>query len=109
MITQAAVDSIVTRAGVKPYRRGDRFLGKCWKCESTVVRHRSQLKTTSQWKSIVNVPCRLNGCNALVKIEAVRWTQTQKPHKCDARCEHAKGTKCECECMGENHGALAGL
>lgn len=25
-------------------------------------------------------------------------------HKCDARCEHAKGFKCECSCGGKNHG-----
>lgn len=26
-------------------------------------------------------------------------------HKCDARCTHAKGGNCECECGGKNHGA----
>lgn len=25
-------------------------------------------------------------------------------HKCDARCEDAKGFKCECACGGKNHG-----
>lgn len=25
-------------------------------------------------------------------------------HKCDARCQHAKGHDCECSCGGENHG-----
>jgi hypothetical protein len=25
-------------------------------------------------------------------------------HKCDARCEFAKGFKCECACGGKNHG-----
>ena len=25
--------------------------------------------------------------------------------KCDARCEHARGFKCDCSCGGENHGA----
>jgi hypothetical protein len=24
-------------------------------------------------------------------------------HKCDARCTHAKGFKCECACGGANH------
>lgn len=28
-------------------------------------------------------------------------------HKCDARCQSAKGHKCECECGGKNHGAAA--
>lgn len=27
-----------------------------------------------------------------------------KEHKCDARCIHAKGKDCSCECKGENHG-----
>jgi hypothetical protein len=26
-------------------------------------------------------------------------------HKCDARCQHAKGHNCECSCGGKNHGA----
>jgi hypothetical protein len=25
-------------------------------------------------------------------------------HKCDARCQHAKGHECECSCGGKNHG-----
>lgn len=25
-------------------------------------------------------------------------------HKCDARCQHAKGRVCECSCGGKNHG-----
>jgi hypothetical protein len=28
-------------------------------------------------------------------------------HKCDARCRHAKGNSCECECGGKYHGAGA--
>lgn len=26
-------------------------------------------------------------------------------HKCDARCQNAKGGNCECSCGGANHGA----
>lgn len=26
-------------------------------------------------------------------------------HKCDARCQNAKGHVCECACGGKNHGA----
>jgi hypothetical protein len=26
-------------------------------------------------------------------------------HKCDARCLHATGCNCECQCGGVNHGA----
>lgn len=29
--------------------------------------------------------------------------------KCDARCTHAKGFKCECSCGGENHGKGGGM
>lgn len=28
-------------------------------------------------------------------------------HKCDARCQHAKGHNCECSCGGQFHGAAA--
>ena len=28
-------------------------------------------------------------------------------HKCDARCQSAKGGNCECECGGKNHGIAA--
>jgi hypothetical protein len=28
-------------------------------------------------------------------------------HKCDARCQSAKGHDCECQCGGKNHGEAA--
>ena len=31
------------------------------------------------------------------------WTNPAT--KCDLRCEHARGFKCDCSCGGENHGA----
>ena len=31
------------------------------------------------------------------------WTNPST--KCDARCEHTRGFKCDCSCGGENHGS----
>jgi hypothetical protein len=42
-----------------------------------------------------------------VRIQAARMVEFKKfpsLHKCDARCAHAKGHKCECACGGKNHG-----
>jgi hypothetical protein len=43
------------------------------------------------------------------KVEGNTWVQKETLCKCDARCTHAKGPNCDCQCGGENHGAgLAG-
>jgi hypothetical protein len=41
---------------------------------------------------------------ALRKIERPSFVSN---HKCDGRCESAKGHKCECACGGKNHGVAA--
>jgi hypothetical protein len=35
---------------------------------------------------------------------AIEYKTRPSLHKCDARCVHAKGHKCECACGGKNHG-----
>ena len=37
-------------------------------------------------------------------VRAIEWKKTAEPHRCDSRCETAKGHKCECSCGGANHG-----
>lgn len=45
----------------------------------------------------------------LGQVEQDRWTRRVAIPKCDGRCVHARGPKCDCECKGANHGAgLAG-
>lgn len=34
----------------------------------------------------------------------IRFDESGSGHKCDARCQSAKGGQCECECGGKNHG-----
>lgn len=36
---------------------------------------------------------------------AIAYSLNPSKHKCGARCRHAKGSSCECECGGKNHGA----
>jgi hypothetical protein len=43
------------------------------------------------------------GSDVLVE-RAIEYKSNPSKHKCDARCESAKGFKCECECGGKNHG-----
>lgn len=38
----------------------------------------------------------------------IEYKQNPSLHKCDARCQHAKGRMCECACGGRFHG-FAGL
>ena len=41
-----------------------------------------------------------------VRVErAIERKRNPSMHKCDARCLHATGFRCECECGGKNHGA----
>lgn len=37
----------------------------------------------------------------------IEYKRNPSLHKCDARCESAKGHKCECSCGGKNHGVAA--
>ena len=34
----------------------------------------------------------------------IEYKKNPSLHKCDARCQHAKGRTCECSCGGKNHG-----
>lgn len=41
-----------------------------------------------------------------VQVERmIEFKRNPSLHKCDARCQNAKGFKCECECRGKNHGS----
>lgn len=35
---------------------------------------------------------------------AIEYSLTPSRHRCDARCENARGHVCECACGGINHG-----
>jgi hypothetical protein len=35
---------------------------------------------------------------------AIRFDECGSNHKCDGRCQNAKGGDCECECGGKFHG-----
>lgn len=48
--------------------------------------------------------------DTLAELPVTRIIEFQKHaslHKCDARCQHARGRKCECSCGGQFHGAGA--
>ncbi len=51
------------------------------------------------------IDCRACGKPAFAK--AVRGTYSAK-HLCNAKCLASKGSACECECGGKNHGASYG-
>ena len=45
-------------------------------------------------------------CGAIHFVERkIERPQFASNHKCDARCQNARGRKCECSCSGKNHGA----
>ena len=37
-------------------------------------------------------------------FRTIEFKRSPSLHKCDARCQHAKGRSCECSCKGANHG-----
>ena len=46
-----------------------------------------------------------NEAGEYVPVTRIIFYSTQPSmHKCDARCQNAKGHNCECSCGGENHG-----
>jgi hypothetical protein len=55
---------------------------------------------------------RLVGClpgsrEPLPVMRVIEFRRNPSLHKCDARCETAKGHKCECSCGGKHHGRAA--
>ena len=45
-----------------------------------------------------------------VRVQSDRMIEFKRNpslHKCDARCQNAKGFKCECSCRGAHHGVGA--
>lgn len=51
----------------------------------------------------------LNANGARVPADRViEFKRNPSLHKCDARCQNAKGFKCECSCRGRYHGVGAG-
>jgi hypothetical protein len=38
------------------------------------------------------------------EFRSIEFKRNPSLHKCDARCQHAKGHSCECSCGGKNHG-----
>lgn len=47
-------------------------------------------------------------CGERHQVErAIERKSSPSNHKCDARCETARGFKCECSCGGRNHGKAA--
>ncbi len=37
-------------------------------------------------------------------FRSIDYKRNPSLHRCDARCQHAKGHSCECSCGGKNHG-----
>ena len=47
-----------------------------------------------------------SGCGRMMSYGALK-AFTNPDHKCDARCEGARGPNCDCSCGGANHGKAA--
>lgn len=48
-----------------------------------------------------------HGGEMLPVTRVIEFKKNPSLHKCDARCQHAKGVACECSCGGKNHGAAS--
>jgi hypothetical protein len=49
----------------------------------------------------------LAGKQKVPTFRTIEYKRNPSLHKCDARCQHAKGHSCECSCGGKNHGKAA--
>lgn len=64
------------------------------------------VKRVGSYSSLVGHP--LNGPDAIFPVtRIIEFKKNPSLHKCDARCTHAKGRRCECSCGGQFHGSLA--
>ena len=48
--------------------------------------------------------CKIAGV-LLPVTRSIEFKRNPSLHKCDARCQSAKGHQCECSCGGANHGS----
>lgn len=99
-----------------------RFHGKC-RCKRTVtalLRERVSLGQRDGCSIVKSDPVNLDAldteatvvacpeCAATVRLQRLKG-KLNAEHLCDARCTNAKGSNCECECGGANHGAAWGI
>ncbi|SRR6266487_520556 len=81
------------------YRRGYTFLGDR---QGNPPRCDLYRVTDGEQKTMHHILCPL--CGRIGNAHVVKGTVTQK--KCDASCQSAKGSTCNCSCGGENHGIV---
>lgn len=85
------------------------YLGRCSCCKSVYrVENRSDMTLRCERCS----PVSFYGGKVYHGHRAhIIWKRIEgyfSDHKCDVRCTHAKGHKCECSCGGKNHGSAWG-
>ena len=49
-------------------------------------------------------PGRMQAADLLPVTRVIEYSSHPSLHRCDSRCQHARGRKCECSCGGKNHG-----
>jgi hypothetical protein len=47
--------------------------------------------------------------NLLPVTRVIDYKRNPSLHRCDARCQNAKGRSCECSCGGKHHGHPTGV
>ena len=76
------------------YNATSRFSGKCESCIYPVVQ-----ELPDETRNIIKVSC--PGCTGPVRLARLYGTMTD--FNCDASCQNALGSECECGCGGANH------
>ena len=58
------------------------------------------------FKRLVGYP--VKGCPAILPVtRRIEYKSNPSLHKCDSRCQSAKGHSCECSCSGQFHGSAS--
>jgi len=101
---------------VKTVEGKKRYSIKCHECKTVMVFEAFSRTDSKMWDmfrvhqcSEKAVEARTRGIIPFHEIRVLEhFGNPLEGHKCDARCEGAKGHQCYCSCGGQNHGkALA--
>lgn len=91
---RAAVSLLVPAVRMRDYRGVETVSTRAYTARGTLTAPSSGMSTACQ-------------CGARVAVNRVQGNYDPGV-RCDARCENATGTKCDCQCGGLNHGAAHG-
>lgn len=87
------------------YFNGDRELRNIQAFPNAAFSAMGGVRSKHNWYDSFKRLVGVSDDGALVPVtRKIEYKSNPSLHKCDARCQHAKGHSCECSCGGKYHG-----